>query len=158
MHPNEVVWCDGSLREYEELADKMVATGIAVRLNQKLRPNSLLFRSDKSDVARVEDRTFIACKNQADAGPTNNWMEPQALKKTMMELYHGCMKGRTMYVIPFCMGPVGSPMSKLGVEITDSEYVVLNMHIMTRVGTSILKLIGETGNFVPMVHSVGKPL
>jgi len=154
--PDKIHWSDGSQAEFDRLMAEVVASGEATPLKQ--RANSFLFRSDPSDVARVEARTFISTRNRDDAGPTNNWIAPDELKRTMTGLYRGCMTGRTMYVIPFSMGPIGSPMAKIGVEITDSPYVVCNMHIMTRVGTQVIEALGPEDQYVPCLHSVGAPL
>ncbi|MBI2986084.1 MAG: phosphoenolpyruvate carboxykinase (GTP) [Deltaproteobacteria bacterium] len=154
--PDAIYWCDGGKEEYDRLMAQMVMSGGAVPLKQ--RPNSFLFRSDPSDVARTEERTYIATPAKEEAGPTNNWIAPDELKRTMRALYRDCMVGRTMYVIPFSMGPIGSPIAKIGVEITDSAYVVCNMHIMTRVGTKVIEALGQEGDFIPCLHSVGLPL
>jgi len=156
--PDRVVFADGSVAEYQRLCDQLVAAGTFTALSAPDKPGSYLARSEPSDVARVESRTFICSAREADAGPTNNWMAPEEMRATMTELYRGCMRGRTMYVVPFCMGPLGADDPKLGVEITDSEYVVVSMRTMTRMGTAALAKIGDDGFFVKALHSVGAPL
>src|SRR5690242_14764155 len=156
--PDAVVWCDGSQAEWDRLTSMLVENGTFTRLNPELRPNSFWCVSDPGDVARVEDRTFICSEREEDAGPTNNWIAPGEMRATFAEIFDGCMQGRVMYVVPFCMGPLGGEISQLGVEITDSPYVVTSMRIMTRMGTAALREIEERGSFVRAVHSVGAPL
>ncbi len=156
--PKDVYFCDGSKEEFDSLCQKLVDKGVFTPLNPQKRPGSFWCRSDPSDVARVEESTFICSLKKEDAGPTNNWKDPKEMKEKLLSLFSGCMEGRTLYVVPFCMGPLHSPFSLLGVEITDSPYVVCNMNLMARMGSSVLEMLGPNGSFIPCMHSVGKPL